>query len=90
MSNEVWFKVDQTGWAAYPVNAKGWLLVGGYFLALILFGLLILGVAITTPVGVPIFIIGSIIMTVALVIVAMSKTDGVWAWQRDKGNGNDN
>lgn len=84
-----WFRVEKTGLAAQPTNWKGWAVIGVYIVALLAWIVVAFGVLGPTGPNIAIFLVGAIAVTVVLVVVAMKKTEGEWAWRRNSSAEND-
>lgn len=79
---EPWFHVEKTGLAAQPTNWKGWAVIGVYTIVLLAWIVVVFAVLGPNGPNIAIFLAGAIAMTVVLVVVAMKKTEGEWAWRR--------
>jgi membrane-anchored protein YejM (alkaline phosphatase superfamily) len=77
-----WFRVEGTGLAAQPISWQGWAVTLLFVVALVFWAVIAFVVLGPTPTNIIIFILGSLAMTVLLVIIALKKTEGRWAWQR--------
>ena len=85
MAGGAWFRTERTGLAAKPVNWKGWAAIGLYLVADIVAAIICFAVLPLSGTTVIIFVVVSLVLTLALVIVAMRKTEGGWAWNRNQG-----
>ena len=86
--SDAWFKVERTGLAAKPTGWQGWAVVLGYIAALVaLTWLLILRHA-DTPEAMQINLwFGAVILlTIGLLVIVRRKTEGRWAFERNRGN----
>ena len=84
---EPWVRVEGAGLAAHPANWKGWAVTGAFVFAFVAWASIVFAVPGPTPTNIIICILGSLAMSVVLVIVAMKKTEGRRAWQRETPSG---
>jgi tryptophan-rich sensory protein len=79
---EPWFRVEQSGWAAHPINWKGWAMIAAYMVVLIAWAVIVFVIMEPTGANIAGFLLVSLVVTGVLTVIAMKKTEGTWAWQR--------
>ena len=81
-----WFVPKPVGYGARPANARGWAAIGVHVAVLVVLAVIWAAMGFETPAGIAVFLIGTLVATAILVVVAKRKTRGEWRW-RSRGEG---
>jgi len=81
-NREAWFRVDDYGWNAVPINGKGWRLIGLYLAVLLVWTLVMFFMIERSATSIILYVIGDLIISAGLVVLIFQRTEGQWWWQR--------
>ncbi|MEZ5665843.1 MAG: hypothetical protein R3F55_00060 [Alphaproteobacteria bacterium] len=81
MSGDHWFEPKPVGYGARPANWKGWAALLVFIAVVAVLAIVCFAAGVPTGTDVAVFVAGTLVATVALVVVARVKTRGAWRWR---------